>query len=64
MKFLRTAEIGHEAAAAEAARVLRAGGIVLYPTDTLYGLGVDVQNTKALERLRELKGRERRNLCP
>lgn len=60
MKFLRVAETGHEAAAEEAARVLRAGGIILYPTDTLYGLGVDIQNTQALERLRELKGRERK----
>ena len=60
MKFLRIAETGHEAAAEEAARVLRAGGIILYPTDTLYGLGVDIQNTQALERLRELKGRERK----
>jgi L-threonylcarbamoyladenylate synthase len=34
------------------------GGIVLYPTDTLYGLAVDATNPKALARLRALKGRE------
>lgn len=60
MKIVRIADIGHLAAAEEAARVLQAGGIVLYPTDTLYGLGVDIQNAEAIERLRELKGRERR----
>ena len=43
-----------------AVAALRAGGIVLYPTDTLYGLAVDASNLEALQRLRELKGRERR----
>lgn len=38
--------------------VLKNGGILLYPTDTLYGLGVDALNVEALKRLRELKGRE------
>ncbi len=60
MKFLRIADVGHEAAAEEAARALRAGGIVLYPTDTIYGLGVDALNEEAIERLRQLKGRERK----
>ncbi len=60
MKFLRIADVGHDEAVAEAARALRAGGIVLYPTDTLYGLGVDALNEEAIERLRQLKGRERK----
>ncbi|MBP7741390.1 MAG: threonylcarbamoyl-AMP synthase [Candidatus Pacebacteria bacterium] len=60
MKILRISDVGHQSAAEEAARILEGGGIVLYPTDTLYGLGVDIQNTGALERLRALKGRERR----
>jgi len=41
-----------------AARVLAAGGIVVYPTETLYGLGADAGNEAALQRLVELKGRE------
>jgi L-threonylcarbamoyladenylate synthase len=41
-----------------AARVLAAGGIVVYPTETLYGLGADAANDTALQRLVELKGRE------
>jgi L-threonylcarbamoyladenylate synthase len=41
-----------------AARILAAGGIVVYPTETLYGLGADASNDAALQRLVELKGRE------
>jgi L-threonylcarbamoyladenylate synthase len=41
-----------------AARILAAGGIVVYPTETLYGLGVDARNAEALGRLVALKGRE------
>ena len=41
-----------------AARILAAGGIVVYPTETLYGLGADAGNAAALQRLVELKGRE------
>jgi L-threonylcarbamoyladenylate synthase len=42
----------------EAVRVLRAGGIVAYPTDTLYGIAVDPLNALAMEALFALKGRE------
>ncbi len=44
-------------AATVAAAVLARGGIVLYPTDTAYGLGVDARNPEALQRLFTLKGR-------
>lgn len=30
---------------------LRSGGIIIYPTDTVYGLGCDIQNPKAIERI-------------
>ncbi|SFD79489.1 L-threonylcarbamoyladenylate synthase [Thermophagus xiamenensis] len=36
--------------------ILRDGGIVIYPTDTVYGLGCDINNTKALERISRIKG--------
>lgn len=36
--------------------VLRKGGIIIYPTDTVYGLGCDITNTKALEKIARLKG--------
>jgi tRNA threonylcarbamoyl adenosine modification protein (Sua5/YciO/YrdC/YwlC family) len=36
--------------------VLRAGGLVIYPTDTIYGLGCDINNSKAVERVAQIKG--------
>lgn len=36
--------------------ILKNGGIVIYPTDTVYGLGCDITNTKAIERIAQLKG--------
>ena len=36
--------------------VLKKGGLVIYPTDTVYGLGCDITNTKALEKLARIKG--------
>jgi tRNA threonylcarbamoyl adenosine modification protein (Sua5/YciO/YrdC/YwlC family) len=36
--------------------VLRKGGLVIYPTDTVYGLGCDITNTKALEKIARIKG--------
>ena len=36
--------------------VLKRGGLVIYPTDTVYGLGCDITNTKALEKIARLKG--------
>lgn len=37
-------------------KTLRNGGLVIYPTDTVYGLGCDITNTKALERIAQIKG--------
>ena len=34
------------------------GGIIVYPTDTLYGFGVDARNEVALKKLNAIKGRE------
>ena len=36
--------------------VLRSGGLTIYPTDTVYGLGCDINNHKAIERVCELRG--------
>jgi L-threonylcarbamoyladenylate synthase len=45
------------AAIAEAARTLRAGGLVAFPTETVYGLGADATNADAIARLYAAKGR-------
>lgn len=40
----------------QAVAVLRAGGVVVYPTDTVYAVGCDIQQKKAVERVARLKG--------
>jgi tRNA threonylcarbamoyl adenosine modification protein (Sua5/YciO/YrdC/YwlC family) len=37
-------------------RCLRDGGVIIYPTDTVYALGCDITQTKAIERICALKG--------
>jgi L-threonylcarbamoyladenylate synthase len=49
--------IAGDAAIAEAARVLAAGGLIAFPTETVYGLGADAGNGKAIARLYAAKGR-------
>lgn len=39
------------------AEVMAAGGIILYPTDTIWGIGCDATNEKAVQRVYELKRR-------
>jgi L-threonylcarbamoyladenylate synthase len=46
-----------EAAIASAARCLAAGGLVAFPTETVYGLGADATNAAAVARIYEAKGR-------
>ncbi len=50
-----------EASVAEAARVVRAGGLVAFPTETVYGLGADATSERAVARVFEAKGRPRFN---
>src|SRR6185369_8513923 len=42
----------------EAARVIAAGGVIAFRTDTFYGLGADPFNARAIQKIRLLKGRE------
>ena len=56
MQRVRVAE-GEHAAIDAAVAVLRGGGVVAYPTDTLYGLAVDPRSDAAVQRLYEVKGR-------
>lgn len=46
-----------ESAAGEAARCLRSGGLVAFPTETVYGLGADATDPEAIARLYQAKGR-------
>ena len=46
----------NEVAIKKVVEVLKNGGLVIYPTDTVYGLGCDITNSKALERIAKIKG--------
>lgn len=41
--------------------ILKTGGLIIYPTDTVYGLGCDITNIKALERIAKIKGVKLKN---
>ena len=45
----------------QAVKILKAGGVVAYPTDTAYGLAVDATNAKAVTKLFAVKGRDFKN---
>ena len=49
--------IAGDAGIAEATRVIAAGGLVAFPTETVYGLGADAGNGEAIARLYAAKGR-------
>ena len=59
MKSVRTAPANENSPlareVAEAVRILRDGGILLYPTDTVWGLGCDATNPDAVQRIYDLK---------
>ncbi|XMO86046.1 L-threonylcarbamoyladenylate synthase [Algibacter sp. AS12] len=43
-------------AIAQVVDILKKGGLIIYPTDTVYGLGCDITNIKALEKVARIKG--------
>ena len=55
----------HPRAIEKVVKSLKNGGVVIYPTDTVYALGCDVKNLKAMQYLAQLKGEklERANLA-
>ncbi len=58
METINLAKVGVEQAAAQAVTALRGGKLLIYPTDTVYGIGADAQNETAVNRVRALKGRD------
>ncbi|HNR66451.1 MAG TPA: L-threonylcarbamoyladenylate synthase [bacterium] len=52
----------------QALKILQGGGLIIYPTDTVYGLGCDLCNKRALQRIYQIKGSDKRKLlsfiCP
>jgi tRNA threonylcarbamoyl adenosine modification protein (Sua5/YciO/YrdC/YwlC family) len=51
-----------------AAQIVAEGGVIAYPTDTVYGLGCDISNKQAIDRLYQIKGMPREQalafICP
>jgi tRNA threonylcarbamoyl adenosine modification protein (Sua5/YciO/YrdC/YwlC family) len=47
-----------ERLAKKASEIIRAGGVIGVPTDTVYGIAADAQNKRAIERIYEIKGRD------
>ncbi|MBW6487119.1 MAG: threonylcarbamoyl-AMP synthase [Syntrophobacterales bacterium] len=43
-----------------AVETIRAGGIIIYPTDTVYGMGCDLFNKKGIDRIYEIQRRDRK----
>ena len=48
----------NETAMGMACSVLKNGGVIVYPTDTLYGFGCDAKNESAIEKINTIKGRK------
>ena len=57
MKIIKLTENNLESVIKEAVLVLQNGGIVVYPTETVYGVGVDATNNSAVSRLLKYKNR-------
>ena len=56
-KFIKLYEENpNEKMVSEIVNVLQNGGLIIYPTDTVYGVGCDLHNPKALKKLAQLKG--------
>ena len=53
---------------ARVADIIKDGGLVVYPTDTIYGLGCDMMQKKSVERVYQMKGKDRKHplsfICP
>ncbi|OGG58215.1 threonylcarbamoyl-AMP synthase [Candidatus Kaiserbacteria bacterium RIFCSPHIGHO2_02_FULL_49_16] len=58
MEVLSLNKQGITACVKNSIKILRAGGIILYPTDTVYGLGADAFSNKAVGKIYKLKGRD------
>ncbi|KAF0157934.1 MAG: tRNA threonylcarbamoyladenosine biosynthesis protein [Syntrophaceae bacterium] len=56
-----SADHSEEYVITSAAAIVSRGGVIAYPTETIYGLGVDATNDQAIRRIFEIKGRNFNN---
>lgn len=64
MEIIDLKAFSQDDAVEKAVAVLQAGGLVIYPTDTVYGVAVDATNQTAVEKLLRYKGRQFTNPIP
>ena len=64
MRQAISSDVAQSAAIAQAVEILRRGGVVAYPTDTLYGLAVEPRRAAAVAKLFAIKGREAQVALP
>ena len=57
MKVLKLTKTNHRQVINQAVKILKAGGLIIYPTETCYGLGVDATNSPAVAKLLAYKSR-------
>lgn len=57
MQILNLKEVPEHDIISQSVKILQAGGFVIYPTETVYGVGVDAANPKAVKKLSEYKSR-------
>jgi L-threonylcarbamoyladenylate synthase len=53
-----------ESGIAQCAKIVKSGGVVVFPTDTVYGIGCDPYNNAAVRRIFEIKGRDEKKPMP
>lgn len=55
--MVKRIKIDHTKVIEYAVNILKDGGVIVYPTDTLYGFGADATNDKAIDKINRIKGR-------
>ena len=55
--MVKCINIDHPNVVEYAVNILAEGGIIVYPTDTLYGFGADATNDEAIKKIYQIKGR-------
>ncbi len=63
-KTTETLSLRHPDIFNQAAAVIKAGGVVAFPTDTVYGIGVSAFDRKAIEKIYDVKGRSQLKAIP
>ncbi len=60
MEIVQVHQTSFDEAVKKAVKILSLGGVIIYPTDTVYGIGADAFNEEAVRKVRIIKGREDR----